>query len=254
MKVVSSFLKRGVDILLSLIGLILASPILIPVMFLVWKQDWHSPFYVAERMGKKEKPFKMVKLRSMIKNADAQGIDSTGANDMRITPIGHFIRSYKLDELTQLWNVLKGEMSLVGPRPNVKRETDLYTSQEKVLLSVKPGITDFASIVFSDEGEILADKADPDIAYNQLIRPGKSRLGLFYIQKNNLLVDLSLILFTALAIVSKRRALKAVVGLLKVLRAPQELLEIASREKPLTPQPPPGSTQVVTSRQSDELD
>ena len=254
MKVVSSFLKRGVDILLSLIGLILASPILIPVMFLVWKQDWHSPFYVAERMGKKEKPFKMVKLRSMIKNADAQGIDSTGANDMRITPIGHFIRSYKLDELTQLWNVLKGEMSLVGPRPNVKRETDLYTSQEKVLLSVKPGITDFASIVFSDEGEILADKADPDIAYNQLIRPGKSRLGLFYIQKNNLLVDLSLILFTALAIVSKRKALKAVVGLLKVLRAPQELLEIASREKPLTPQPPPGSTQVVTSRQSDELD
>lgn len=253
MKVVSSFLKRGVDILLSLLGLILASPILIPVMFLVWKQDRHSPFYVAERMGKNEKPFKMVKLRSMIKNADAQGIDSTSANDMRITPVGHFIRSYKLDELTQLWNVLKGDMSLVGPRPNVKRETDLYTSQEKVLLSVKPGITDFASIVFSDEGEILADKADPDIAYNQLIRPGKSRLGLFYIQKKNLLVDLSLILFTALAIVSKQRALKAVVGLLKVLRAPQELLDIASREKPLTPQPPPGSTQVVTSRQSDEL-
>ena len=253
MKVVSSFLKRGVDILLSLLGLILASPILIPVMFLVWKQDRHSPFYVAERMGKNEKPFKMVKLRSMIKNADAQGIDSTSATDMRITPVGHFIRSYKLDELTQLWNVLKGDMSLVGPRPNVKRETDLYTSQEKVLLSVKPGITDFASIVFSDEGEILADKAEPDIAYNQLIRPGKSRLGLFYIQKKNLLVDLSLILFTALAIVSKQRALKAVAGLLKILRAPQELLDIASREKPLTPQPPPGSTQVVTSRQSDEL-
>jgi lipopolysaccharide/colanic/teichoic acid biosynthesis glycosyltransferase len=253
MKVVSSFLKRGVDILLSLIGLILASPILIPVMFLVWKQDWHSPFYVAERMGKKEKPFKMVKLRSMIKNADAQGIDSTGANDMRITPIGHFIRSYKLDELTQLWNVLKGEMSLVGPRPNVKRETDLYTSQEKMLLSVKPGITDFASIVFSDEGEILADKADPDIAYNQLIRPGKSRLGLFYIQEKNLLVDLSLILFTAMAIVSKRRALKAVVGLLKVLRAPQELREIAAREKPLTPQPPPGAIEIVQSRQQEDL-
>jgi lipopolysaccharide/colanic/teichoic acid biosynthesis glycosyltransferase len=253
MKVVSSFVKRAVDVLLSLIGLILASPILIPVMFLVWKQDRHSPFYVAERMGKNEKPFKMVKLRSMIKNADAQGIDSTSANDMRITPVGHFIRSYKLDELTQLWNVLKGDMSLVGPRPNVKRETDLYTSQEKILLSVKPGITDFASIVFSDEGEILADKADPDIAYNQLIRPGKSRLGLFYIQKKNLLVDLSLILFTALAIVSKRRALKAIAALLKVLRAPQELLDIASREKPLTPQPPPGSTQVVTSRQSDEL-
>jgi lipopolysaccharide/colanic/teichoic acid biosynthesis glycosyltransferase len=253
MKVLSSFMKRGVDVLLSLIGLILASPILIPVMFLVWKQDRHSPFYVAERMGKNEKPFKMVKLRSMIKNADAQGVDSTSANDMRITPVGHFIRSYKLDELTQLWNVLKGDMSLVGPRPNVKRETDLYTSQEKILLSVKPGITDFASIVFSDEGEILADKADPDIAYNQLIRPGKSRLGLLYIQKKNLLVDLSLIFFTALAIVSKQRALKAVTRLLKALRAPQELLDIASRERPLIPQPPPGSTQVVTSRQSDEL-
>jgi lipopolysaccharide/colanic/teichoic acid biosynthesis glycosyltransferase len=253
MKVVSSFTKRGVDILLSLLGLILASPILIPVMFLVWKQDRHSPFYVAERMGKNEKPFKMVKLRSMIKNADAQGIDSTSANDMRITPVGHFIRNYKLDELTQLWNVLKGDMSLVGPRPNVKRETDLYTSQEKALLSVKPGITDFASIVFSDEGDILADKADPDIAYNQLIRPGKSRLGLFYIQKKNLLVDLSLVAFTALAIVSKQRALKAVVGLLKLLRAPQELREIAAREKPLVPQPPPGLNQVVTSRQSDGL-
>ena len=253
MKVVSSFLKRGVDILLSLLGLILASPILIPVMFLVWKQDRHSPFYVAERMGKNEKPFKMVKLRSMIKNADAKGIDSTSANDMRITPVGHFIRSYKLDELTQLWNVLKGDMSLVGPRPNVKRETDLYTSQEKVLLSVKPGITDFASIVFSDEGEILADKADPDIAYNQLIRPGKSKLGLFYIQEKNLLIDFSLILFTALAIVSKQRALKAVAGLLKALRAPQELLDIASREKPLTPQPPPGATNIVRSRQKEGL-
>ena len=253
MKVVSSFIKRGVDILLSLIGLILASPILIPVMFLVWKQDRHSPFYVADRMGKNEKPFKMVKLRSMIKNADAQGIDSTSANDMRITPVGHFIRSYKLDELTQLWNVLIGDMSLVGPRPNVKRETDLYTSQEKVLLSVKPGITDFASIVFSDEGEILADKADPDIAYNQLIRPGKSRLGLLYIQKKNLLVDLSLILFTALAIVSKQRALKAVTRLLKELRAPQELLDIASREKPLTPQPPPGAIEIVKSRQEKGL-
>jgi lipopolysaccharide/colanic/teichoic acid biosynthesis glycosyltransferase len=249
MKVVSSFVKRGVDVLLSLIGLILASPILIPVMFLVWKQDRHSPFYVAERMGKNEKPFKMVKLRSMIKNADAQGIDSTSANDMRITPVGHFIRSYKLDELTQLWNVLKGDMSLVGPRPNVKRETDLYTSQEKILLSVKPGITDFASIVFSDEGEILADKTDPDIAYNQLIRPGKSKLGLFYIEHNNVLVDLLLIAFTALAIVSKQRSLKAVVGLLKLNNAPQDLLELAGRKNPLTPEPPPGATSIVKSRE-----
>ena len=251
MRLISSVIKRLLDITLSLIGLVIASPILLPVMFLVWKQDRHSPFYVAERMGKKEKPFKMVKMRSMIKNADAQGVDSTSANDMRITPVGHFIRNYKLDELTQLWNVLKGDMSLVGPRPNVKRETDLYTSQEKRLLSVKPGITDFASIVFSDEGEILADKSDPDIAYNQLIRPGKSRLGLFYIEHKNILVDLLLIALTALAIVSKQRSLKAVVRLLKLIHAPQDLLELAAREKPLTPQPPPGATEIVQSRQID---
>jgi lipopolysaccharide/colanic/teichoic acid biosynthesis glycosyltransferase len=251
MRLISSAIKRLLDIFLSLIGLVVASPILLPVMFLVWKQDRHSPFYVAERMGKKEKPFKMVKLRSMIKNADAQGVDSTSANDMRITPVGHFIRSYKLDELTQLWNVLKGDMSLVGPRPNVKRETDLYTSQEKRLLSIKPGITDFASIVFSDEGEILADKADPDIAYNQLIRPGKSRLGLFYIEHKNILVDLLLIAFTALAIVSKQRSLKAVNALLKLLKAPEDLIVLAAREKPLTPQPPPGATEIVQSRTID---
>jgi lipopolysaccharide/colanic/teichoic acid biosynthesis glycosyltransferase len=251
MRLISSAIKRLIDIILALVGLVLASPILLPVMFLVWKQDRHSPFYVAERMGKKEKPFKMVKLRSMIKNADAQGVDSTSANDMRITPVGHFIRSYKLDELTQLWNVLKGDMSLVGPRPNVKRETDLYTSQEKRLLSIKPGITDFASIVFSDEGEILADKADPDIAYNQLIRPGKSRLGLFYIEHKNILVDLLLITFTALAIVSKQRSLKAVNALLKLLKASEDLIVLAAREKPLTPQPPPGATEIVQSRTID---
>jgi lipopolysaccharide/colanic/teichoic acid biosynthesis glycosyltransferase len=251
MRLISSAIKRLLDITLSLVGLVIASPILLPVMFLVWKQDRHSPFYVAERMGKNEKPFKMVKLRSMIKNADAQGIDSTGANDMRITPVGHFIRSYKLDELTQLWNVLKGHMSLVGPRPNVKRETDLYTSQEKVLLSIKPGITDFASIVFSDEGKILADKSDPDIAYNQLIRPGKSRLGLFYIEHKNILVDLLLIAFTALAIISKQRSLRAVNALLKLLKAPGDLIVLAAREKPLTPQPPPGANEIVQSRTID---
>lgn len=251
MRLVSSAIKRLLDIILSLVGLVVASPILLSVMFLVWKQDRHSPFYVAERMGKKEKPFKMVKLRSMIKNADAQGVDSTSANDMRITPVGHFIRSYKLDELTQLWNVLKGDMSLVGPRPNVKRETDLYTSEEKKLLTVKPGITDFASIVFSDEGEILADKADPDIAYNQLIRPGKSRLGLFYIEHKNILVDLLLIAFTALAIVSKQHSLSVVKALLIVLKAPRDLVVLAAREKPLTPQPPPGATEIVETRQLD---
>lgn len=241
-------MKRLLDILLSSVGLILASPILLPVIFLVWKQDGHSPFYIAPRTAKDDGTFRMVKLRSMVKNADKSGVDSTSAGDMRITPVGHFIRRYKLDELTQLWNVLKGDMSLVGPRPNVKRETDLYTPEERKLLSVRPGITDFSSIVFSDEGEILADRTDPDIAYNQLIRPWKSRLGLFYIAHRGLWLDIRLIGLTALAILSKPRALDGVVAILESLNAPADLIAVARRNQPLVPAPPPGAAGIVTSR------
>lgn len=241
-------MKRLFDVVASALGLLAASPVLLPVMFLVWWQDRHSPFYVAMRTGLNDRPFRMVKLRSMIVNADRTGVDSTGANDRRITPVGHFIRRFKLDELTQLWNVLIGDMSLVGPRPNVKRETDLYTPQERRLLAVKPGITDFASIVFSDEGDILADQADPDIAYNQLIRPGKSLLGLFYIGHRSLWVDIQLCVLTAVAIVSRDKALSGVQSLLRRLGADQELLRIAARAEPLQPMPPPGGDRIVTSR------
>lgn len=244
------FLKRLTDFVFSLFGLIITSPVLLPVMFLVFKQDRHSPFYVAERVGKNFKPFRMVKLRSMIKNADISGVDSTSVNDMRITPIGQFIRKYKLDELTQLWNVLIGDMSLVGPRPNVKRETDLYTSEEKRLLSIKPGITDFASIVFSDEGEILSDKEDPDLAYNQLIRPGKSRLGLYYVENSTLRTDLALLFLTVIAVVSRSRALNLNAHYLNFINAPAGLVKIALRQVPLIPTPPPGSNSIVDSRDS----
>ena len=135
-------------------------------MILIWIHDFHSPFYIAPRVGKSGQVFNMVKLRSMVVHADKTGVDSTSSSDPRITPIGHIVRKFKLDEFTQLWNVLKGDMSLVGPRPNVKRETDLYTRVEKGLLSVCPGITDFSSIVFSDENEMLRDSKDPDIDYN----------------------------------------------------------------------------------------
>lgn len=241
-------LKRIMDILFSFLGLMFSSPILLPVMFLVWKQDKHSPFYVAERVGKDFKPFKMVKLRSMIKNADNSGVDSTSIKDVRITPVGQFIRKYKLDELTQLWNVLRGEMSLVGPRPNVKRETDLYSREERLLLSSKPGITDFASIVFSDEGEILSDQKDPDVAYNQLIRPGKSKLGLFYLEARNLRTDIALIFLTVVAVLSRQKALMLNARYLGFIGAPVDLVKIALRDTPLIPSPPPGMNSIVTSR------
>lgn len=241
-------LKRSFDILLSGLGLVAASPILLGAMLLVWRQDYHSPLYIAPRVGRGERAFRMVKLRSMIMNADKSGVDSTGSADRRITGVGRFIRRYKLDELSQLWNVLFGDMSLVGPRPNVKRETDLYTAQEKRLLSVRPGITDFASIVFADEGEILKDQADPDLAYNQLIRPGKSRLGLFYIDHRSVGLDIALIWLTLLTIVSRQRALDACAALLAAKGAPDDLVRLARRQQPLVAEPPPGAVQIVTSR------
>ena len=241
-------MKRLFDLIASLLGLVCLSPVLIIFMFLVWVQDFHSPFYVAFRSGKNGRQFKMIKLRSMVINADKSGVDSTSNTDSRITRIGRLIRRFKLDEVTQLWNVLLGDMSLVGPRPNVKRETDLYTEEERKLLLVKPGITDISSIVFSDEGEILSGKEDPDIAYHQLIRPGKGYLGLFYVEKRSFLLDVKLIALTVLAIISKEKALVILRGILMDLGAADELILMARRDKSLEPTPPPGAKNIVTSR------
>ncbi len=223
-------------------------PIMLPVIILVWLQDLKSPFYIADSVGKNRKIFKMVKLRSMVIGADKSGVDSTGANDSRITTIGKLIRKFKLDEISQLWNVLLGDMSLVGPRPNVKTETDMYTEEEGLLLSVKPGITDFSSIVFSDEGDILANKIDPDLSYNQLIRPWKSRLGIIYIKNQSLRLDIELIFCTVLAIVSKKDALKSINKKLLRLNAEDNVTRVAKREDELTPFPHPGSNKVVEKR------
>ena len=241
-------IKRLVDILASFFGLLITSPILLPVIFLVWKEDKKSPFYIAPRSGRNGTTFKMVKLRSMVVDADKSGVNSTSGNDMRITPIGLKIRRYKLDELIQLWNVLIGDMSLVGPRPNVKSETDLYTDVEKELLLVRPGITDFSSIVFSDEGEILEGKDNPDLAYNQLIRPWKSRLGLAYIENQSFLLDLQLIFYTIVAIISKPKALIWVAKKLNNLDVDVDTVRVSKREVNLFPFPPPGSDEIVSSR------
>ncbi len=238
-------MKRALDITASLTGLILASPILLIALFLVWLQDFKSPFYIAPRAGKNNLPFSMVKIRSMVVNRS--GLKSTSTNDPRITKIGALIRKFKLDELTQLWNVLIGDMSLVGPRPQVIEEVKKYTLEEKKLLTVRPGITDFSSIVFSDEGEILKDSKDPDLSYNQLIRPWKSRLGLFYIQKRSFILDIELILLTITAILSRKLALQGVVYLLSRLNAEKIVIEHARRAIPLTPYPPPGAEQIVMS-------
>jgi lipopolysaccharide/colanic/teichoic acid biosynthesis glycosyltransferase len=241
-------MKRLFDIVLSFLGLLITSPLTLTFMFLIWMQDRHSPFYIAPRVGRNCKMFNMVKLRSMVINADKSGVDSTSAGDKRITWVGRFIRKYKIDELSQLWNVFCGYMSLVGPRPNVERDVSLYTEEEKHLLDVRPGITDLSSIVFSDEGDILADSEDPDLKYNQVIRPWKSRLGLLYIENRSFLLDIKILILTAFAIVSKPVALRGINKILKKLNADPQLIEAALREKPLYPFPPPGSDEIVQSR------
>ena len=241
-------IKRSFDIIVSLFALLIVIPFLLPVIFLVYKEDKKSPFYIALRSGRNGILFKMIKLRSMVSDADKSGVASTSSNDMRITSIGHKIRKYKLDELTQLWNVLIGDMSFVGPRPNVKTETDLYTHLEKGLLSVRPGITDFSSIVFSDEGEILREKKNPDLTYNQLIRPWKSRLGLIYIQNQSFLLDLKIIIYTLIAIISKQSALNWVSSQLELMDVDSNVVNISKRKVELYPFPPPGMDKVITGK------
>ena len=243
-------MKRFLDLLVSICGLFFFFPIIIVFCILIWLQDFKNPFYIPLRVGLLGKQFRMFKLRSMVVNADKSGVDSTGNNDARITLIGKIIRRFKLDEITQLLNVFFGHMSLVGPRPNIKKETDLYTDTEQELLKIKPGITDFSSIVFSDEGSILEDKVDPDIAYHQLIRPWKSRLGLFYVQNNSFFMDIKLLLFTIYAVISRDAALRGVANLLEKYDAPEDLINVAKRKKELEPTPPPGSDFVVTSRET----
>jgi lipopolysaccharide/colanic/teichoic acid biosynthesis glycosyltransferase len=239
-------LKRTFDFLLALVGLLLFSPLLVAVMFAIWLQDRQSPFYIAPRAARGGGSFKMVKFRSMVINADKLGGSSTAATDRRITPVGKFVRAYKLDELIQLWNVLKGDMSFVGPRPQALTDAGLYTEAEKRMLSVRPGITDPASIVFSDEGDILKGSADPDLLYNQIIRPWKSRLALAYIDHRDFWIDLWLIVLTVVAIVSKPTALRALGSLLSNWSLDPLVVRMASRQGPLLASPPPGSSEIVT--------
>ncbi|MDA2912738.1 sugar transferase [Acidobacteriia bacterium AH_259_A11_L15] len=189
-------MKRIFDVLASAVGLLLLSPVLFLSALLIKLEDGGSVFYRGVRVGQYGRPFRIYKFRTMVVNAERLGAPSTADDDPRITKVGKSLRRYKLDELPQLINVLKGEMSLVGPRPEVQQEVALYTEKEKVLLNVRPGMTDYASIQFHNEGEILRGSADPHQAYREKIRPEKIRLGLEYVHNHSLGVDLKLIMQT----------------------------------------------------------
>lgn len=240
-------LKRLFDFVFSLGVLVAASPLLLGSMFAVWLQDFHSPFYKAPRVARGGGDFTMMKVRSMVVNAAKTGVNSTGANDRRITAVGRFIRRWKIDELSQFLNVLAGSMSVVGPRPNTRSwGVDLYTNEELRLLSVRPGITDLSSIIFSDEGEILAHSVHADLEYNRIIRPWKSRLGLFYIQHMSFGLDCRIVWLTFQAIFDKPKAIQGVVEILSRHGAGPELIATCRRQGPLRAVPPPGTDEIET--------
>ena len=177
---------RFFDILFSIIGLVLLSPLFTVLYLLIRIESQGGGFYSQKRIGKNGKPFKLFKFRSMRIGSDKKGLITIGEKDNRITKTGFTRRKYKLDELPQLWNVFIGDMSLVGPRPEVKKYTDLYTEEQKQVLQVKPGITDWASIKYVDENKILGESKDPDDAYVNLIMPNKIKLNMVYIQHQTL--------------------------------------------------------------------
>lgn len=193
-------MKRAFDFIFSFIGLILLSPIFLIISLLIALSSKGGVFYKQTRVGKDNIDFKVYKFRSMIVDADKKGLLSIGKDgrDPRITKIGYILRKYKLDELPQLINVLKGDMSLVGPRPEVRKYVDLYDDNQKEILKVKPGITDIASITFRNENDLLSQNPNPERYYIQEIMPKKISLSLEYVKTRTLIKDIKLIFKTIL--------------------------------------------------------
>ncbi|ABR36728.1 MULTISPECIES: sugar transferase [Clostridium] len=196
MNTFNKVVKRIFDLICSTLGLIVLSPILIVIAIRI-KTDSDGPvFFKQIRIGEKNKEFEILKFRTMVVDAEKLGRQITVGNDSRITKIGAFLRKYKLDELPQLINVFKGDMSLVGPRPEVPRYVKMYNEEQRRVLEVKPGITDLASIRYRDENDLLGEAENPDDFYINTIMPDKLALNLEYINKNNIFLDIYIILKT----------------------------------------------------------
>lgn len=193
-------MKRLFDLFFTVIGLVILLPFFVLIAIWVKLDSPGDVFYRQIRIGKNQKPFKLLKFRSMGIGADKQGLLTVGMKDNRITKSGYYLRKYKLDELPQLINVLVGDMSLVGPRPEVEKYVKLYNSEQLQVLSVRPGITDLASIKYRNENDVLAAYDDPEAAYIQAVMPDKLKLNLDYIQRRSIILDLRIILTTILPI------------------------------------------------------
>lgn len=231
--------SRLFHMLFSLIVIILSSPIIIFALLSVFFYDFKNPLYFAKRVGQNGKQFIMIKIRTMSVARSSNEFVSTSADDTRITPIGILIRKYKLDELVQFLNVIFGSMSIVGPRPLPKADYDQLNDFEQSAYDLLPGITDFSSIIFSDEGEILRGYDDADFAYNQIIRPWKSCLVHLYKENKSLRTDIYLIFLTALTLFDKKKAITYIYRFALRVKASNQLLDLIPRQGPVPQIKPP---------------
>jgi len=196
--------KRAIDLVSSFFGLLILSPALLVLSALIKLSSPGTVFFRQVRIGKDGRPFWILKFRSMIQGADRMGKGITPGNDPRVTPLGVFLREWKLDELPQLWNVFKGDMSLVGPRPELPVYVAQYSAEQQKVLEVRPGITDPASLRYRDEGAILQRSTDPERLYREEILPDKLALNLQYLRDVSFSYDLSLIFYTIKSVVKHR--------------------------------------------------
>ena len=190
------FIKRILDILITLIGIILFFPVIIMVSLIILISSGYPVFFLQERVGKDWKIFKIIKFRTMVKNAEKMGIGISSHEDSRITEIGKFLRKFKIDEIPQFFNVLLGDMSLVGPRPELLKYAEYYMEDYSEILKIKPGITDYASLEFRNENELLKDSDNNEKIYLNKILPDKIQLYKKYLREANLLTDIKIIFST----------------------------------------------------------
>lgn len=201
LRLINDFFKRTFDILVSFVAIVILFPFFIVVSILI-KVDSKGPVIFRQvRVGKNEKNFEILKFRTMVTDAEKIGKQITIGEDKRITKIGRFLRKYKLDEFPQLFNVLKGDMSFVGPRPEVPRYTSLYTDEQKEVFKVRPGITDYASIKYRDENEILGESENPEETYINKIMNDKLKINLEYLKRKSIIEDIKIIFKTLVKII-----------------------------------------------------
>lgn len=188
--------KRTFDILFSVIGILIVLPFLLIIFLVVVLESRGGFFYFQKRVGKGNKDFNLFKIRTMYKDSDKKGLLTVGDDDKRITRTGRFLRKYKIDELPQLFNILSGKMSFVGPRPEVRKYIEMYTDEQLKVLSVKPGLTDFASLLYYDENSLMSKYENFEEVYIKAIMPRKLRLNMIYLNNQSICLDIKIILKT----------------------------------------------------------